>query len=116
MTRNRLPEFGLFGRTFDLNLPAGKSLFDVLTDFAMFGAVIFETMAVASIFMFRWKRPDAERPYRCVGYPWTPLIYVVCFVGVLASYFTEEKRVEAYSGLGFAVLGAVVYVLFLRRR
>jgi amino acid transporter len=93
-----------------------KALFDLLTDFAMFGAVIFETMAVASIFMFRWKRPEAERPYRCVGYPWTPLIYVMCFIGVLASYFTEEKRVEAYSGLGFALLGAVVYGLFLRRK
>jgi amino acid transporter len=99
-----------------LNLPAGKPLFDVLTDFAMFGAVVFETMAVASIFMFRWKRPDAERSYRCVGYPWTPIIYVVCYVGLIASYFTEEKRVEAYSGLGFALAGAVVYILFLRRR
>ena len=88
----------------------------VLTDFAMFGAVVFETMAVASIFMFRWKRPDAERSYRCVGYPWTPIIYVVCYVGLIASYFTEEKRVEAYSGLGFALAGAVVYILFLRRR
>jgi amino acid transporter len=116
LTRNRLPELPLFGRTVDLNLPAGKSLFDVLTDFAMFGAVIFETMAVASIFMFRWKRPDAERPYRCIGYPWTPLVYVLCFIGVLASYFTEEKRVEAYSGLGFALVGAIVYVLFLRRK
>jgi hypothetical protein len=40
----------------------------------------------------------------------------MCFIGVLASYFTEEKRVEAYSGLGFALLGAVVYGLFLRRK
>ena len=116
LTQYRLPVVPLLGRTIDLNLPPGKPLFDVLTDFAMFGAVIFETMAVASIFMFRWKRPDAERPYRCVGYPWTPLIYVLCFIGVLASYFTEEQRVEAYSGLGFALLGAVVYGLFLRRR
>jgi APA family basic amino acid/polyamine antiporter len=116
LTQHRLPAVPLFGRTFDLNLPKGKPLFDVLTDFAMFGAVVFETMAVASIFMFRWKRPDAERPYRCLGYPWTPLIYVVCYVGLLASYFTEEKRVEAYSGLGFALVGAVIYLLFLRRR
>jgi amino acid transporter len=95
----------------------GKPLFDVLTDFAMFGAVVFETMAVASIFVFRRTRPGAERPYRCVGYPVVPLVYVLCFMGVLASYFaTAEKRIEAYSGLGFVVAGAVVYGLFLRRR
>lgn len=97
-------------------LSPGKPLFDVLTDYAMFGAVVFETMAVASIFMFRWKRPDAERPYRCLGYPWTPAIYVLCFAGLTANYFvTEEKRLEAYSGLAFALAGAAVYVLFLRR-
>jgi basic amino acid/polyamine antiporter, APA family len=116
LTTTRLPQLHLFVWSLDLNLPPNKSLFDVLTDFAMFGAVVFETMAVASIFMFRWKRPDADRPYRCVGYPWTPAVYVLCFVGVLASYFTPEKRVEAYSGLGFALAGAVVYGLFLRRR
>ncbi len=98
-------------------LSPGKPLFDVLTDYAMFGAVVFETMAVASIFMFRWKRPEAERPYRCVGYPWTPAVYVLCFAGLLASYFVEpDKRIEAYSGLGFALLGAAVYGLFLRER
>jgi amino acid transporter len=97
-------------------LAKDKPLFDVLTDYAMFGAVVFETMAVASIFMFRWKRPDADRPYRCVGYPWTPLVYVLCFAGLTANYFvTPEKRIEAYSGLGFALLGAAVYGLFLRR-
>ena len=56
------------------------------------------------------------RAYRCVGYPWVPLAYVVCFAGLTANYFaTPEKRIEAYSGLGFALLGAAVYGLFLRR-
>jgi amino acid transporter len=103
-------------------LNPNKSYFDVLTDYAMFGAVLFETMAVASVFMFRWKRPDAERPYRCLGYPFTPAIYVLCFAGLLASYFVKpedpteaNKRVEAFCGLGFALLGAAVYGLFLRR-
>ncbi len=93
-----------------------KPLFDVLTDYAMFGAVAFETMAVASVFMFRWKRPDAERPYRCLGYPVTPAIYVLCFAGLLANYFIDpDKRLEGYCGAGFALLGAAVYGLFLRR-
>jgi hypothetical protein len=62
---------------------------------------------------------DADRPYRCVGYPWVPLVYVVyvvCFAGITANYFaTPEKRVEAYAGLGFAPAEAIVYGLFLRR-
>src|SRR5262249_52046172 len=49
-------------------LAEGKSHFDILTDFAMFGAVVFETLAVMTIFVFRRRLPDAERPYRCPGY------------------------------------------------
>jgi amino acid transporter len=94
----------------------GKPLFDVLTDFAMFGAVVFETMAVAAVFVFRRTRPDMERPYRCVGYPVVPLVYVLAFVGVLATYFAPGKRIEAFSGLGFVAAGVAVYGLFLRRR
>jgi basic amino acid/polyamine antiporter, APA family len=95
-------------------LTMGKNHFDVLSDFAVFGSVLFETLAVASIFLLRWKRPDAERPYRCIGYPWVPLVYVLGFSCVLASYAAPEKQFEAATGLGFTLVGAVVYGLFLR--
>src|SRR5206468_1385204 len=44
-------------------LTDSKSHFDRMTDFAMFGAVIFETMAVSTIFVFRRRLPDVERAY-----------------------------------------------------
>src|SRR5262249_36072712 len=52
----------------DPNLPE-KGAFDTITDFAMFGAICFETLAVLSIFPLRRKLPDVERTYRCPGYP-----------------------------------------------
>jgi basic amino acid/polyamine antiporter, APA family len=85
-----------------------KSHFDMLTDFAMFGAVIFETMAVVSIFVFRFKQPDAERPYRCVGYPVTPALYVLLPLFVLVNMFWSQTA-EATAGIGFIVLGVLVY-------
>jgi len=97
-------------------LAKGKDHFGVLSDFAVFGSVLFETLAVASIFMLRWRRPDAERPYRCIGYPWVPLIYVIGFTCVLASYAAPDKRLEASTGLAFTLVGALVYWLFLRKR
>ncbi len=98
-------------------LAEDKDHFDVLTNFAMFGAVIFETMAVTSIFVFRWKLPDAERPYRCWGYPVVPALYVILPVMIVVNMFLEEKqRLEALVGVGFIAVGAVVYVLYGRRR
>jgi amino acid transporter len=89
-------------------LNPNKSHFDILTDFAMFGAVIFETMAVVTIFVFRRKYPDAERPYRCWGYPVVPALYVLLPAFVLGSTFVTQPR-EALSGVGFILLGVATY-------
>jgi amino acid transporter len=95
-------------------LASGKDHFDILTDFAMFGAVIFETMAVLSIFIFRRTMPDAPRPYRCWGYPVVPALYVLLPGMILVNMFIHQPQ-EALSGVGFIALGAVVYLLYGRR-
>lgn len=88
-----------------------KSHFDMLTDFAMFGAIIFETMAVLAIFRFRKLLPDVERPYRCPGYPWVPLFYTVVPAFVLVNMFANQLA-EAMAGVGFIAFGVVVYYGF----
>lgn len=110
LTKFRLPIFEFGDLHLDLNVPEGKPLFDILTDFAMFGAIVFETLAVATIFVFRWKYPNAARPYRCWAYPWVPILYVGILAVVLVNMFLT-KRSEAQIGLGFIGVGAVVYFL-----
>jgi amino acid transporter len=92
-------------------LKESKSHFDRLTDFAMFGVVIFETMGVIAIFVFRRRWPHAERPYRCPGYPVVPALYLLLPGFILVNMFFEQP-VEALAGLGFIALGAAVYVIF----
>ena len=95
-------------------LAADKDHFDILTDFAMFGAVIFETMAVLSIFIFRRTMPEAPRPYRCWGYPVVPALYVLLPGMILVNMFIRQRQ-EALMGVGFIALGAAVYWLYGRR-
>jgi amino acid transporter len=94
------------------DLPGGKSLFDTLTDFSMFGAVIFETLAVATIFVFRRKLAHVERAYRCPWYPLVPLLYMVVPVYVLVDML-RRGATEAAIGLGFIGSGVAVYYAFL---
>jgi APA family basic amino acid/polyamine antiporter len=91
-------------------LPEDKDHFDILTDFAMFGSVIFETMAVTSIFIFRRRYPEAPRPYRCLGYPIVPALYVILPALILGNMFVKQ-RMEALTGVCFIALGAIVYYL-----
>jgi amino acid transporter len=92
-----------------------KAPFDVLTDFAMFGVVIFETMAVLSIFVFRRRYPKAERPYRCWGYPLTPALYTLLPALILGNFFVAQQ-LEAASGVAVILTGALVYAAVLRHR
>ncbi len=119
LTQHPLPRVPLGLTELDLNVPAGKSPFDIMTDFAIFGAVIFETLAVASIFVLRRRYPPAQRPagYRCWGYPWVPAAYVLLMSGVLLTYFVHpQQRSEAMFGLGFIAVGGGVYWLLTRRQ
>jgi APA family basic amino acid/polyamine antiporter len=93
---------------------AGTSSFDALTDFAMFGAIIFETLAVATVFVFRWRRPDAERPYRCIGYPVVPGLYVGVMALVAVYYVVGDKLPIALVGLAFMAVGTAVYGVMWR--
>jgi amino acid transporter len=110
LARTRLPVLSAGDWKIDVNLPEGQSHFDTLTNFVMFGAVIFETIAVATIFVFRWRLPHAERPYRCWGYPVVPALYVVILALVLANMWMEQRTVSL-AGLGFIAGGAGVYGL-----
>ncbi len=110
-----LPTLELAGQTLDLNLPRDKSPFDVITDFAMFGAISFETFAVASIFVFRrrYPRDQVALPYRCPLYPVLPAVYVLALGAVLANMFIKQ-RAESLTGVGFITVGGLIYLLFLR--
>lgn len=90
----------------------GKSIFDSLTDYAMFGAVAFETLAVASIFMCRRQYPldKVQLPYRCWGYPYLPIFYILVMAAVLINMF-RSQRTESLIAVGFITVGAVIYVL-----
>ena len=89
-----------------------KALFDVLTDYTMFGAVAFETLAVASIFVCRRQYPldKVQLPYRCWGYPALPIIYVMVMAAVLFNMFYTQ-RMESLIAVGFIGVGAMVYAL-----
>ena len=97
--------------------PVKKSPFDVVTDFAIFGSVAFETLAVASIFVFRRRIPPTpeNRPYRCWGYPVVPALYIFIMAAVLGNmFYNPAQRSEAMIGFGFIAFGALVYAIVYR--
>ncbi len=92
-----------------------KRLFDVLTDYAIFGGSLFYFAAVLAVFVFRRRLPDWPRPYRTWGYPYTSLLFGGFYVFLLGSMFWSNPR-ESLSGLVLIVLGLVIYRWMAPRR
>src|SRR3974390_1093316 len=46
------------------------NVYSNLLDYVVFSALLFYVLTVVGIFVLRIRKPDAERPYKAVGYPW----------------------------------------------
>jgi len=90
-----------------------RTAFDHLTDFVIFGGELFYAMTVAAVFTLRRRSPDADRPYRAWGYPFTPMIYLAAFTAVLVSLLVD-KPLE--SAVGSALIAAGVGYYFWASR
>ena len=88
--------------------------FDTLTDYVIFGSWIFYALIGSSIFVFRRRYPDAERPYRAFGYPIVPVVYLLV-AGWLLINTIMTAPTQSFIGIGLILLGLPVYY-FLNNR
>jgi basic amino acid/polyamine antiporter, APA family len=89
--------------------------FDQLTDCLLFASWIFYGLCASSVFVLRRKAPNAERPYKTLGYPLMPLVFVLVATWLVINTFVN-KRVESVTGLVLIALGLPLYFYFRLRR
>jgi basic amino acid/polyamine antiporter, APA family len=73
--------------------------FENLIIYAGFGLSIFASLAVSSIYVLRWKRPEMHRPFRTPGYPVTPAVFLVVTGLLTVATAREHPRVSFYAVL-----------------
>ena len=89
--------------------------FESLISYVVFTDWIFFALAAFSIFIFRRRSADADRPYRTLGYPLTPALFVLIST-LFVCYTLFEKPAESIAGLCFLVLGVPVYMFWTHRK
>jgi len=92
---------------------AASGTFEQLLTYVVFIGWLFYALAAASVFVYRKRLPDAARPYRVPAYPWTPAIFILAAMALVANTIASQP-VRAAIGLGIVFLGAPAY-LFWRR-
>jgi basic amino acid/polyamine antiporter, APA family len=86
-----------------------------LLDYIIFAVLVFYILTIFGIFVLRRTHADAPRPYRAVGYPVLPAIYIVTalFIDVV---LLRYKPQYTWPGLIIVLLGIPVYYLWSRRK
>jgi len=90
------------------------NLYNDLLNYVVFSVLIFYVLTIAGIFVLRARRPQAERPYRAVGYPFIPLLYIVAAMAIMFVLLLYRTQ-TAWPGLVIVLLGVPVYGLWSRR-
>jgi APA family basic amino acid/polyamine antiporter len=88
--------------------------YEALFTYVTFASVLFGTLGGAAIFVLRARRPDAPRPYRTLGYPVIPILYVLGSFALVWNTVVERPT-ESIAGLGLVALGLPFYWYWSRR-
>ncbi|MEO8597593.1 MAG: amino acid permease [Candidatus Solibacter sp.] len=89
--------------------------YDDLFNLVIFASWILYGMTAAAVLVLRSKRPELVRPYRTLGYPAVPLLFVTGAIILLISTAIERPR-ESVMGLGLMGLGIPFYYFWKRRK
>jgi APA family basic amino acid/polyamine antiporter len=88
--------------------------YDQLFTYVIFASWILYGMATASVIVLRFKRPDMPRPYRAVGYPVIPIIFVLVAIALILSTLQKSPR-ESLLGLGIMATGIPFFMYWKRK-
>jgi APA family basic amino acid/polyamine antiporter len=86
-----------------------------LVAYTGFAVVLFAGVAVAALFVLRWREPDAPRPYKALGYPVAPGLFVAASA-VMVVYEIWNNPVPSLAGLGVIAAGLPLYFFFRRKK
>jgi APA family basic amino acid/polyamine antiporter len=113
--RYKTPAAGLMVQACWAALLCVSGSYSQLLDYIMFAVLVFYILTIVGLFVLRIKQPDASRPYKALGYPVLPAVYIVmasCICVVLLRY----KPQYTWPGLVLVLLGIPVYLFWSRRR
>jgi len=109
--KSRVPVRAIVAQAIWASALALLGTFDQLTNYVIFATWIFYILTTSAVFVLRRKMPEAERPYKTLGYPVTPAIFILVGLWLLINTL-QTNLLEAGVGLFLIALGLPVYFYF----
>jgi basic amino acid/polyamine antiporter, APA family len=113
LNKNHVPAAALIVQAIWTSLLCLTGTYGQLLDYVIFAALIFYALTTIGLFILRSKLPNAERPYRAIGYPVLPALYIVLASTIAVILLISDKtRAQAISGLVLVAIGVPVFFLW----
>jgi len=111
---NHTPAFALIFQGIWASVLVLSGSFDQLTDMLIFAAFIFYGATALGVFILRHRDPGAPRPYKVVGYPVVPALFIL-FCALLVGITIFSRPREAGLGLSLILTGLPFYFYWNRK-
>jgi len=112
--RYKTPAAGLLVQAAWATLLCVSGSYSQLLDYIIFAVLVFYILTIVGLFVLRFKRPDAPRPYKALGYPVLPALYIA-MAGCICVVLLRYKPQYTWPGLVLVLLGIPVYLFWSRR-
>ena len=115
LNRFAVPAAGLKVQAVWASLLCLSGTYSNLLDYVVFAVLIFYVLTIAGIFVLRRKMPDAERPYKTLGYPLIPILYMAA-ASLVMFVLLIYKPNYTWPGFIIVILGVPVYYIWQKWR
>ena len=113
LSKHHVPSTALIVQAIWTTLLCLTGTYGQLLNYVIFAALVFYVLTTIGLFILRRTRPDVERPYRAIGYPVLPALYIGLAASVAIILLVAERtRTEAVGGLVLVLIGVPVYFLW----
>jgi APA family basic amino acid/polyamine antiporter len=87
--------------------------FDQLLGYVVFVAYVFYGLGALAVFVYRKREPNAERPFKVPGYPWTPALFVLASAALVVNTVVNQPERGLVAG-GVVLAGVPAFWLWRR--
>ncbi len=112
--RRGTPHVALMAQALVAAALVGLGTFELLLGWVVVAMLLSSVASGAAITVLRFRRPEAERPYRAWGYPVLPALFVLAYTAIAVSV-SLERPLTALAGMGIAVAGVPFYLIWKNR-
>lgn len=113
LSAREVPAFGLVIQGIWTSALCLTGTYDQLLAYVIFAQLLFYAATTSGLFVLRKTRPDMERPYKALGYPVFPMLYILLALAVAVTLLLADKtRTQSVAGLVIVLVGVPVYYLW----